>query len=215
MKIGTFLTLEYNSAEGEPEDYYCKLIDADEENLYIDYPIRMETKRTSIFPRGAAFLATYKGGDDCIYQFSTEIIAKVNRNVPAISIKKPLTVKRIQRREFVRVEAAADMAVHILGKENNTFVTVTGDISGGGVSFFLPKNVHLDAGQTLDICIVLINGSGHKYIRTNAEVVHSRTDHEGVTTSSAKFTSIHPADQQEIIRFCFEKQRETRKKELL
>lgn len=218
MKIGTLLNMEFKKpGTNQPYKYHSKVVEKNEHYLFIDYPIDQKTKKTVFLSKGTALAVTYIGNDQSIYCFHTKIVAKLKLTVPALAIIFPdqTDIKRIQRREFVRVDTAIDAAIHSSDSTFPPFVTVTSDISGGGMSVILPKDKELEINTKVDtwLTIYLLTG-GYQYIYTEAEVVLIKTLNNTIKTASLKFTSITKQAQQNIIRYCFEKQREARKKEL-
>jgi c-di-GMP-binding flagellar brake protein YcgR len=220
MKIGTMLHLEYKK-QGVSEilRYYCKIIEKNDHYLFIDYPVNERTRKTGFFHKGTHFLAMYIGKDQSVYQFRTELVSKVSLNVPALAIKLPNkdNIKRIQRREFVRIKSAVDVAVHSNNESFTPFTTVTDDISGGGMSIIVPQGINLEWNKIKNIWIWMVlemyNGEYH-YHNIKAKFVHINELKNGLQIASLKFVAIPQNIQQHIIRYCFERQREARKKEL-
>lgn len=219
MDIGTLLTLIVTDPHTEINTKYrCKIIEKNENYLYIDYPVNKETKKTAILLKGTYLKASYIGSDQSVYSFNSKVVAKVNVNIPAlaISIPKGTDIKRIQRRAFVRIETAVDVSVHRAEYVPESFATVTSDISGGGMSIILPITNTLAEHDSLDVWIVLQMQNGeYQYIFTQSKVVRVITDKGNIHTASIKFETISKLDQQVVIRYCFEKQRELRTKELM
>ncbi|WP_100010778.1 flagellar brake protein [Lentibacillus sediminis] len=218
MKIGTLLHLEHKKAGEEVQKFRCKVIEKGDGQLFIDYPVNAATHRTSFFPVGTKFSAAYVGEDQVIYQFQTEITAKVNRTIPALAVTIPdkSRIKRIQRRKYVRVKSSLDLAVHSANGRFSPFTAITSDISGGGLSFLLPDRPGLTEHEPIELCIALQQSlEPPHFIRTSGEIVYIKTEGYSMPVASLKFISIPAYDQQVIIQFCFEKQRQTRKKELL
>ncbi|MFA1820693.1 flagellar brake protein [Virgibacillus oceani] len=97
------------------------------------------------------------------------------------------------------------------------FTTVTNDLSGGGMSIIMLNGTGLDHVESKKavICMVLeMNNGDYHYCHIKAEFVHINEQRSGIQTASLKFTSITSNVQQQIIRYCYERQREARKKEL-
>ncbi|PAV29514.1 hypothetical protein CIL05_11655 [Virgibacillus profundi] len=218
MKIGTLLNLKLKDPHtGVIDKYRSKIIEKNEHYLFIDYPINEQTRKTAFLPKGTIFSAAFAETDKAIYQFRSEIVAKVKLNVPALAIKLPdkSKIQRIQRREFVRIDAAVDVAIHSSEYRFPPFATVTSDISGGGLSIIVPKGIDLDTGLTVDVWLALPFNSGkYEYVYTQAEIVFIKTINHSIVTASLKFISVTKKAQQIVISYCFEKQREARKKEL-
>jgi c-di-GMP-binding flagellar brake protein YcgR len=218
MKIGTVLHIELNNPKTKKNDKYrCKVIEINEHSLIIDYPINEITNKTAFLPKGRYFSVSYIGDDEAVYQFTSNITAKIRLNVPALAIEKPNkeNIQRIQRREFVRIEATVDVAIHSIDQTFSPFVTVTSDISGGGLSIIAPHNHKLIIGDIVDTWITfLMHENRYQYINVRTEVVFIKTLKNSIELVSLKFIELDKLSQQGIIRFCFEKQREARQKEL-
>ncbi|OZU90093.1 hypothetical protein CIL03_02840 [Virgibacillus indicus] len=218
MKIGTLLNLEVKDTVTKAAiKYRSKVIEKNEHYLFIDYPVNEKTRKTAFLAKGTLLMVVFAGDDQAIYQFPSKITAKVKLNVPALAIKLPdkSKLKRIQRREFVRINAAVDAAIYSPKSDFLPFVTVTSDISGGGMSVIVPKGNTLQIGQTIDVWLSLpTHSKKQKYVYSQAEIVFIKEASSSAVTASLKFVSISRQNQQHIISFCFQKQRELRMKEL-
>lgn len=216
MKIGTLLTLEIKQVKtNEVKRYRCKLVEKNEHYLFIDYPIEIRTNKTAYLPKGTHFSAEYIGKDQSVYAFHTEIVEKVKLNVPTLAIHFPGkdNLKRIQRREYVRIETAVDIAIH---GSNHPFTTVTYDISGGGMSVIIPSGKIIEEQEKVNIWLVLQMYSGiYQYVTASTEVIRVKQSKDSANTASLKIVSITKPARQNIVQYCFEQQREARKKELL
>lgn len=219
MNIGTVLTLYVTDPQTKIDTKYrCKIIDKNEHYLFVDYPVNKNTKRTTLFTEGTYMKTFYIGGDQSVYSFNTKVIAKVNVTIPALAIIRPSKkdISRIQRRAYVRIKTAVDVSIHRAEGSPQSFATVTSDISGGGMSIILLNANSLDKRDILNSWMVLQmqNGEYH-YIYSQSKVVRVITDKNNVHTASIKFETISKRDRQMVIQFCFEKQRESRTKELM
>ncbi|WP_077299651.1 flagellar brake protein [Virgibacillus pantothenticus] len=219
MKIGTVLQLEVvqsgKNRNREAKKYRCKVIDKNEQNLYIDLPVDTKSKKTAFFAKGTIFDVTFIDSDEIIYQFRSKLVAKVKGKIPALAIQLPgNNIRRIQRRNYARVETAVDVAVHSDQNLFSPFTTVTNDISGGGLSIIVPKNQILK-GELAEIWMVLAMANGQfVYPNVRAKLVHEKRGNSGIYIVSFQFLALDVKTEQWIIRFCFEKQREARKKQI-
>lgn len=215
MKIGTVLNIEKHTGK-KIHKYHCKVIELTMDGVIIDYPIDVKTRKTSFLSKGTSLKVVYSDEQQNIYQFLSIVTGKVKMNIPALSIKKPEPeeIIRIQRREYVRVDAAVDIAVHSPDNSFPPFATVTADISGGGMAVLAPKDRQLEVGKMADVYLPIIRNNLYTYISGQAEVVLIREANNRMNLISLKFDSISAKDRQAIVHFCFEKQREARKKEL-
>jgi len=219
MKIGVVLNLEIDvPGQKATNKFNSRIIDMDNQFLFIDYPIDEKTGKTAIWSAGKGFSVTYLGKDNAVYQFPSRVVKKLKRNVPALAIYIPEKehIKRIQRRQFVRIKASIDIAVHSVEDLFAPFQAITLDISGGGLAFIVPKrDILLESGDLLDIWIVLrMQSDQYYYLQIKGEIVNVKHLKNSMKSASVKFLHIDRDTQQRIIRYCFEKQREARRKEL-
>lgn len=214
MKIGTSLHLEMkNPTTNKAERYRCKIIEKNEEFLFIDYPININTRKTAFFSIGTNFIATYVDDNHNLYSFPVKLLTKVNLTVPTLTIKMPDKddMKRIQRREYVRIETAIDVAVHCSEDSFTPFTTVTLDISAGGMLAIIPRGITSLGEKPLKIWMVLEMESGKfEYIYTLAKLIRMESSDDTLRVASLKFDSITKETQQKVIYYCFERQRKVR-----
>ncbi|WP_077596479.1 flagellar brake protein [Oceanobacillus kimchii] len=218
LQIGQKIQLEIkNSDRNKTDIYLCTIIDETEESYIINYPVHKETLKTTFFNVGTYFSAVYVGEDDAIYRFPTKITFRKKAKIPSLYITKPNEEQwsRIQRREYVRVDATIDIAVHSVLQQFEPFTTTTLDISGGGVAILAPKEVELVLSEMVDIWMPLERKYQNKihYAYAQAEIVTIRELNIRMNVVSLHFHSITQKDRQEIIRYCFDKEREKRLKE--
>ncbi|MHA6251084.1 flagellar brake protein [Oceanobacillus sp. CAU 1775] len=216
MKIGRNLSLELKEIGKKPEKFKCKIIDKTENEIIIDYPVNTMTLKQAFHPIGTTYKVEYRADDNAVYEFNSSIAKRVKLNIPALALTIPEKdkIKRIQRREFVRVDASIDVAVHSKHADFEPFTTITSDVSGGGISLIVPDSTKYSLGQGIDVWIVLkMNSDEIHYVYSDAEIVFIQV-RDNIHTVAVKFLNIKSDQQQKIIRFCFEKQRESRKKEL-
>ncbi|MBS7344207.1 MAG: flagellar brake domain-containing protein [Caryophanon sp.] len=211
LKIGMQLTLEPIVNERN-ERFRCKVVEMEEHAFYIDYPVNVLTRKTAFLMDGAEFKVTFVDGESS-YVFNSEVLGRKNVGIPTISLKQPQPeeVMKIQRREFVRVQTAVDVA---LKAGERSYQLTTEDISAGGVAVFLRGHEQIEENMIVDLTIVLpfSNGDIH-YVMSEAKVVRI-FERDQVKIASIQFVDPIDLDQQFIVRFCFERQILLRKKEL-
>ena len=212
IKLGTQLTLEPTFTE-KTEKYQCKVVDIDEQYIYIDYPMDTITNRTIFLMEGMQLRATFVEETKAVYAFQTEVLGKVSKQIPMVKLALPPESEflRIQRRDFVRVNTSVDIAIQF---EEERYQFVTDDISAGGTAVILNKEVNFKAHDEVTLLIPLLFNNGDiKYVTTLAHVV--RIFEKGsLTIASLQFTDTDDLDKQQIVRFCFERQLLIRKKTL-
>lgn len=212
IKIGTLLQLETVNSD-RVEKLRCKVVEQKENRIYIDYPINITTKKTVFLLDGTEFRANFQTEDKQSYAFNTQVKGRKSGNIPMIMLSWPEQSEfvKIQRREYVRVETPVDIALQF-GQTNYQFIAE--DISAGGVAILLdgPVTFKDDDEVVLTIALPFANGEVH-YVVTNANIVRI-FERDGLSVASIRLTDTDDVDQQQIIRFCFERQLLNRKKEL-
>ncbi|WP_102345753.1 flagellar brake protein [Bacillus sp. Marseille-P3661] len=208
-----FIELKYSDAK---ERYKCKVVEKKGNYIYIDYPINETTGKTAFFLDGTELRISFYGKDSAVYTFDTEILGRVKANIPMIIISYPGQDKlvRIQRREYVRIDATTDIAIHPVNGEFKPFVTVTVDISAGGAAIILPPNHNIKPQFDVMCYLVLPLSSGeYYYIKTSAKVIRIINGTDGSRDKAPiQFVNLKESVKQQIIRFCFDRQLSERKK---
>ncbi|WP_170132987.1 flagellar brake protein [Saliterribacillus persicus] len=215
IKIGTSIQLERQHEEtGEKEHYRSRIIEIEEDKLYIDYPINIKTDRTNIFPKGTPFFISLIGKDESVYTFMTEIMGKKHNKVPMLILDfKDKELTRIQRRAYVRVPASLDIAIHSENQAFLPFTSLTQDISGGGLSVLVDKKFESDQKEPLQLMVVLPMDNTFHYLKIKGEVVRVHLKENSVkNTLSVKFLDIQDRDRQLIVRYCYLLQLKERRK---
>ncbi|RXJ03924.1 pilus assembly protein PilZ [Anaerobacillus alkaliphilus] len=217
LNIGDTIFLEIDDEkEEEKQRFKCRLVDRVREYLFIDYPINDRTKKVGFFHDGTQFGASFIGKDQAVYLFQTQLVGRKKARIPMLVLIDPGQDKynRIQRRQHVRVDASIDVAVHSINKEFTPFVSVTADISGGGIALVLPKNHTFSGGEDI-ICWLSIHlQTGEiKYVKVECHVIRIiSTKDSPREKASIQFSNINENDRQTIIRYVFERQLYLRKK---
>lgn len=212
IKIGTMLILEPTYTE-RVERFRCKVVEQKDGVIYIDYPINTITKKTAFLIDGAQFRVTFNDESKQSFAFNTEVLGRKKGNIPMIMLTCPPDEEfiKIQRREFVRVETPVDVAVEY---DNRFTQLVADDISAGGVLLALQGSINFKIGDEVRLTIVLpYTNKEIRYVQTNALVV-TTFERNNRTLASVQFTDTDDIDKQYIVRFCFERQLQIRKKEL-
>jgi c-di-GMP-binding flagellar brake protein YcgR len=217
LNIGDTIILQ-STDEQDTKKLRSKVVDIIDEKVYIDFPVNDKTKKTEVVAIGSEYSAVFVGKDQSVYLFNTEILSKVRQQIPMIQISFPgnKNLKRLQRREFVRVDTNLDISIVFGKKRNIAFNTVSTDISAGGCAIILPKNEKLLPTMIIDMYIVLPLEVGYKYLLVKGKVIRilEATGKEP-EKAPVEFLNISEVDRQLIIRYCFEKQLEMRKRGII
>lgn len=204
LKIGTALTLEPTYTD-RVEKFRCKIVEQENNILYIDYPVNTVTNKTAFLVDGSQFRATFMAEDKVSYAFNTEVLGRKLGNIPTIMLACPQDSEfvKIQRREFVRVNTSVDIAIEY---QNKFYQFVTEDISAGGLAIHLNKEVPFTEGEHVNLTIVLPFMNGEiRYVKTSGKMVRIIEKNQ-LKLASLQFTDTEDIDKQYIVRFCFERQ---------
>ncbi|RUS48149.1 flagellar brake protein [Cohnella sp. AR92] len=207
-----FLQLDSEVGQEQAPTYRSRIADQNAESIFIEIPMDEQTKRYYRTQTGEKLIAYYYTADGVKHQFSTVVKGHVKDAVTLVEIRMPLPeeISKEQRRSFLRVETQLELAVRI--GEKVRFVALTEDVGGGGVSFRCERKWPVTRGMKLN-CWLLVP------YRTN-NVTHAQFVGEVVRVAEAepkhyivmmKFNEIQDAEQQKIIRYCFERQLDMRR----
>lgn len=215
LYIGLDLTLEMNQ-DGMVKHYKGKVADLNDTHFYIYYPINMETKRVAFIPPDTELTVFFTDENSASYCFHTKVSRTVKDTVPLVELPLPGDhhIKRIQRREYVRVETAVDITFRFPEKAIE-FVTVTDNISAGGCAAILPDGVQLQKGEHGTVEFSIKMKSGKMYTMTFQCIVIRTFTRKETEYVSVKYMNPDRNDQQVLTKFCFEKQLAHRKKGFL
>ncbi|WP_153732205.1 flagellar brake protein [Sporosarcina obsidiansis] len=208
LTIGTVLTLEKDYTE-DSEKFKSRVVDIDGDHFMMDYPINIASGKTAFFIDGTQLLVTFVDDYKISYAFRTEVHSRLNKTIPMLKVKYPgdQNLIKIQRREFVRVEASLDVAVQA---DTESLQLVSADLSAGGLAVNMKSHEFFSAQEELNLMIVLhFSKQEIKYVSCKATVVRN-WEQDNRRLSSLKFEEIDEKDRQHIIRYCFERQLELR-----
>lgn len=208
LTIGTFIIIDKELTEGS-EKYKSKVIDIAEDYVMVDYPTNMESGKTAFFVDGTQLLVNFTDKHKMSYAYRTEVRGRMMKGVPMLKLSYPGDEQliKIQRREFVRVDTAIDVAVMKNGEKSQY---VAEDISAGGIALRLPESPSFQAEDTLSLVIVLpFMNKEIKYVHVDATVIRI-WEKSGQKIASLQFGDVSMEDRQRIVRFSFEKQLEMR-----
>ncbi|MRX71021.1 pilus assembly protein PilZ [Bacillus lacus] len=215
LNIGDVLLLEQ---EGEGKQRMkCKIADLDSNYIYIDYPINEESGKTAFLMNDECLYASFTTGEQA-YRFTSKVAGRKKEKIPLILLKLPSEekIERIQRRQFVRIEAALDAAVHSLDGTFGPFTTLTSDISAGGCAIKLNEGHPLGHSREIRLLLALPFKEKVEYIDAKADIIRIlKNEKTGTLKAPLHFTEIQESDRQAVLRYCFERQLLLKKKGLL
>ncbi|MFC4387677.1 flagellar brake protein [Gracilibacillus marinus] len=218
LKNGAFLQLKMYKKDNDTDKeldvftFKCKIIEIIGDNITVDLPTNEYTGKTTLLPKDT-MLEISCVRDNSVYIFPAKVIGKKMDNIPCLVFYYMKDkVKKIQRREFVRINALLDISIKSTQKKFKDFTTLTRDISGGGLSVIINKNQTFEKDDYLDLLVVLPLGESIEYIKVNGSVVRVHEE-EAKSILSIKFSDIMLQDQQKIVKYCYLEQVKMKRKE--
>lgn len=146
------------------------------------------------------------------YSFDAKIIQRIAMPVPVFILQLPDTVRKVQRRNFVRVPAFYPITYRIVTREGLSEPKTAQmlDLSGGGMRFRTKEQI--ENKSLLYLHLRLPTGE----IQTPAHASRVEQTEDGKAYSiSVEFNEISERERDRIIRCVFDLQRVMRKKGLV
>lgn len=204
LQIGMTLLIDKDFSE-DSDKFRSKVIDLGDDYVMIDYPTDVKTGKTAFFMDGTQLFVSFTDKMKMSYAFKTEVSGRILKGVPMlkISYEGDDQLIKVQRRAFVRVETALDVAVE---KGSDRVQLVAEDISAGGIALNITKMPILEKEKMISLLLVLpfVNHE-IKYVKAKGEIIRTWED-EGRTIASIQFQEIDAQARQQIVRYCFERQ---------
>lgn len=217
FKIGTVIMLELKYGD-KLDKFKCKVVEQKENQIYIDYPINTATERTVFLIDGTQLKGSFVSQDNnSVFLFESEVLGRTKQNIPMLILSYPGDehLVKIQRRQYVRVETTADVAVHSINAEFKPFTTVTDDVSAGGAAILINDKHGVRAGHTIQLWLVLPMQSGEiHYLQVKSKVVRLIPLDDSRMKASLQFVDMNSQDRQLLLRFSFDRQLLMKKKGL-
>ncbi|QHA36750.1 pilus assembly protein PilZ [Rossellomorea marisflavi] len=207
FEIGMTLQLEQAGIEGT---YKCRVCGLEEHAVLVDYPIHQKTGKSIFLMNGTPLKVSFVLKDQTVLECRTGVVGRRMAEIPLIELERPSEeeFKRIQRRHFVRIEAPVDIS---LRAGEHRIVTVTEDISAGGCAVILREDSGIREEEEVDLFLVLPLQKAHHYLEMKGRVNRIWEKNRRVL-ASIEFVAPDESHKRHIMRFCFEKQLDHRKK---
>jgi c-di-GMP-binding flagellar brake protein YcgR len=197
---------------GSAPTYRSRVADENDKVIFLEIPLDEKSRKYHRPQNGEQYSVFYFTAEGVKHTFTTTVQGVRKDSVTLVAVRKPAAddILREQRRSFLRVEAQLEIAVRV--EDKLRFIAVTEDVGGGGLSFTCERRWPLTPAAKLS-CWLLIP-------YRNGSIAHSRFDGEVVRVLPVepdkhlimmRFVDIADAEQQKIIRYCFERQMEFRK----
>lgn len=211
FQIGQRLELEVIDNDYRNEKILIsQLLEMDEnKNIYIIANPIYQGNLVAI-PLNVKIYIFYSAGELGVFYFEATVIKRKKEPIPHLVIKQTRETRKIQRREYYRLEKSIEIDIF---DENNEYLLsgYTKDISGGGLRFIGEESFPL--GKVL-LCKFKIANQDF-YLKGN--VIRSELSDEELEKydTSVEFLEIEDNQRNNIIRYIFREQRILRQKGLI
>lgn len=214
-KVNQTLFLQVASSDEEEAkiEYKSRIADMDDDRMMIEIPIDDKTGRLKRLFLGEELSAYFITEGGVKNYFSTHVLGFKEEVVRLVAVEKPNpeSITKVQRRSFLRVAAELEISVKL--SEHVRFLALTDDVGGGGISFISEGKWQLKTADILDCWLLLPYKNGSvEHASFKIEVVRVKPLETGRNQVMAKFKEITDGERQKIIRYCFERQLEFRKR---
>ncbi|WP_025028860.1 flagellar brake protein [Caldalkalibacillus mannanilyticus] len=219
-KIGELLYMHQRLITQEDSPIFkARIADLSEEYILIEMPMAEGTSKYGFFLEGSEFDVWFYAKDGSKYQFVSTVLGRKKDPMPVtlLTHPNPDSILRSQRREFIRVPCFEDLAVHPVNREEfPPFLAKVLDVSGGGLAFQLFEKPTLKEGDHFKWWLSLPLKTGNiLHPSGTGRLIRIIEPHENgyPYKCSVQFKELTEVERQKIMRFCFEKQLEIKRKE--
>ncbi|HHY05622.1 MAG TPA: hypothetical protein GX532_01410 [Clostridia bacterium] len=214
LKINQLIQIEVISKTGESVRYASRIENIIENFLTLVAP--MKERQPLVLTPGTPFNIWF-WNKEAVYVFRTYLRENVEATVPRIIVTYPETIKRVQKREFVRVGLVMEVLLSYFNPlgEEEVFYCKARDISGGGMMLVLNTYVPLRKGCKISVQFLL----QQTLLNIPGVIVWNEweLDSAGIERNliGVQFTDITEKDRKIIIKTVYQRQIELKRKGLL
>ncbi|MCY8719653.1 MULTISPECIES: flagellar brake protein [unclassified Bacillus (in: firmicutes)] len=212
IEIGENVHLEYIE-DHELKKAKSKAVSIENNELLIAYPVDVLTGRTVILHNDMEVTVEFVGKDEVPYRFTSRVKGKVKDKLQMVCLEVPPRekMKRIQRRQYVRIDAVLD--VKIQPENEQEFRTLSYNISAGGIAVILADQRSFQPGESLRLIISLSEEENTRQVEAQAVIRRVFDDPKsGKRKMTLEYTGIAAGDQQFLLQYCIRRQLNKRRK---
>ncbi|UUZ79476.1 flagellar brake domain-containing protein [Paenibacillus sp. P26] len=212
--INQVLHIQVNSIDEEEakQEYKSRISEITGSAISMEVPINEKTGRLKRLYPGDELSVYFISEGGVKNYFNSSVLGFTNDTIRLVLIKKPdpEAITKVQRRNFLRVPAELEIAAKF--SDQLQFVSITDDVSGGGISFVCDGYIPVSSGSTLSCWSLVPFKNGQiEHVPFHGEIVRVNPSPNGKQQVMLRFSEITDRDRQKIIRFCFERRLELRK----
>ncbi|WDH77069.1 PilZ domain-containing protein [Exiguobacterium marinum] len=212
LKEGQELRIEVEGrAEGK-----TKIAAITDQVVWIESPSDMTTLKTFFLHEEEQLRVYFFQGENQLYAFDTKVVKRISDAQMtlryAFHLPDEKKVKRIQRREYLRVPEMIDVKVLAVdGDSFESFETTSLDVSAGGMKI-IANRAPIEVDESLIVVFRIEDEIGSDQLfRVKSRLVRIHKQ-EVKQELSLAFEDLTSRDQETILRYCFRIQLEARKR---
>ncbi|NRF89680.1 flagellar brake domain-containing protein [Paenibacillus frigoriresistens] len=214
-KVNQILHMQVNSIDDEESkiEYKSRIADVTDHVIAIELPLNEKTGRLKKLYQGDELSAFFLGQGGVKHYFTTSVTGFREDVIRLVELRKPEpeAITQVQRRSFLRVLAELEIAVKL--SDQIQFIGVTEDVGGGGISFICEGHIPIGMNAIISCWVLAPYKNGNiEHIPFTGEVVRVKQLESGKQLAMIRFTDIADRERQKLIRFCFERQMDFRKR---
>lgn len=214
-KVNQILYLQVNSIDEEEarQEFKSRIAEVTDEYIAMEVPIHTKNGRLKRLYPGDEMNAYFITEGGVKNFFNTSVLGFKEDVVRLVAIKKPdpESITKVQRRNFLRVPA--DLEVAVKRTEQIRFLARTEDVGGGGISFICDSYVPIQTNDILSCWLLIPYRNGAiDHANFKGELVRIKELEGNKKLGMLQFSEIVDVERQKIIRYCFERQLDFRKK---
>ncbi|MBP1961994.1 glycosyl transferase [Paenibacillus aceris] len=214
-KVNQILHIQVNSIDEEESkiEYRSRIADVTDTSIVIEIPMNEQTRRLKKLYHGDELNTFFVGQGGVKNYFTTTVTGYREDVIRLVELHKPEpeAITQVQRRNFLRVPAELEIAVKL--SDQIQFIGVTEDVGGGGISFVCDRQIPIGMNMAVSCWLLVPFKNGNiEHIPFNGEVVRVKQLETGKQLAMLSFVDILDRERQKLIRFCFERQMDFRKR---
>lgn len=214
-KVNQILHMQVNSIDDEESriEYKSRIADVTDSVIAVEIPLNEKTGRLKKLYQGDELSTFYLGQGGVKHYFTTSVTGFREDVIRLVELRKPEpeTITQVQRRSFLRVLAELEIAVKL--SDQIQFIGVTEDVGGGGISFICDGHIPIGMNANISCWVLATYKNGNiEHIPFTGEVVRVKQLETGKQLAMIRFIDIADRERQKLIRFCFERQMDFRKR---
>ncbi|KRF12279.1 glycosyl transferase [Paenibacillus sp. Soil787] len=207
--------MHVNSIDDEESkiEYKSRIADVTDSVIAIEVPLNEKTGRLKKLYQGDELNTFFLGQGGVKHYFTTSVTGFREDVIHLVELRKPEpeAITQVQRRSFLRVLAELEIAVKL--SDQIQFIGVTDDVGGGGISFVCEGHIPIGMNAIISCWVLAPFKNGNiEHIPFTGEVVRVKQLESGKQLAMIRFTDIADRERQKLIRFCFERQMDFRKR---